>query len=112
MINAIGVLGWGVGGIEAEAAMLGKPLMLRLPEIVGVRLEGKLAQGYLATDIALALTELLRKAGVIGAFLEFFGPGVDQLSLADRGPCRTWHRSSAPPPPCSRSTNEPCITCA
>ncbi|MBU4631558.1 aconitate hydratase [Pseudomonas chlororaphis] len=85
MINAIGVLGWGVGGIEAEAAMLGKPLMLRLPEIVGVRLEGKLAQGYLATDIALALTELLRKAGVIGAFLEFFGPGVDQLSLADRG---------------------------
>jgi len=85
MINAIGVLGWGVGGIEAEAAMLGKSLMLRLPEIVGVRLEGTLPQGYLATDIALALTELLRKAGVIGSFLEFFGPGVPQLSLADRG---------------------------
>ncbi|WP_392887755.1 aconitate hydratase [Pseudomonas migulae] len=85
MINAIGVLGWGVGGIEAEAAMLGKSLMLRLPEIVGVRLEGTLPLGYLATDIALALTEQLRKAGVIGAFLEFFGPGVPQLSLADRG---------------------------
>jgi len=85
MINAIGVLGWGVGGIEAEAAMLGKSLMLRLPEIVGVRLEGTLPQGYLATDIALALTEQLRKAGVIGSFLEFFGPGVPQLSLADRG---------------------------
>lgn len=80
MINAIGVLGWGVGGIEAEAAMLGKSLMLRLPEIVGVRLEGTLPLGYLATDIALALTEQLRKAGVIGAFLEFFGPGVPQLS--------------------------------
>ncbi|MBK3436008.1 aconitate hydratase [Pseudomonas sp. WS 5412] len=85
MINAIGVLGWGVGGIEAEAAMLGKSLMLRLPDIVGVRLEGNLPGGYLATDIALALTEQLRKAGVIGAFLEFFGPGVAQLSLADRG---------------------------
>ncbi|AVE03809.1 Fe/S-dependent 2-methylisocitrate dehydratase AcnD [Pseudomonas palleroniana] len=85
MINAIGVLGWGVGGIEAEAAMLGKSLMLRLPEIVGVRLEGTLPAGYLATDIALALTEQLRKAGVIGSFLEFFGPGVPQLSLADRG---------------------------
>lgn len=85
MINAIGVLGWGVGGIEAEAAMLGKALMLRIPEVVGIRLEGDLPQGYLATDIALALTELLRKAGVIGAYLEFFGPGVGQLSLADRG---------------------------
>lgn len=85
MINAIGVLGWGVGGIEAEAAMLGKSLMLRLPEIIGVRLEGTLPPGYLATDIALALTEQLRNAGVIGSFLEFFGSGVPQLSLADRG---------------------------
>ncbi|MBI7467602.1 aconitate hydratase [Pseudomonas aeruginosa] len=85
MINAIGVLGWGVGGIEAEAAMLGKALMMRLPEVVGIRLEGSLPDGYLATDIALSLTELLRKHVVIGANLEFFGPGVEQLTLADRG---------------------------
>ena len=85
MINAIGVLGWGVGGIEAEAAMLGKSLMLRLPEIVGVRLEGDLPQGYIATDIALALSETLRATGVIGAYIEFFGPSLAQLSLADRG---------------------------
>jgi 2-methylcitrate dehydratase (2-methyl-trans-aconitate forming) len=85
MINAIGVLGWGVGGIEAEAAMLGKALMLRLPEIVGVRLEGDLPQGYVATDIALALSETLRATGVIGAYIEFFGPSIAQLSLADRG---------------------------
>lgn len=85
MINAIGVLGWGVGGIEAEAAMLGKALMMRVPEIVGVRLEGAPPSGYVATDISLALTELLRKAGVIGSVLEFFGPGVSTLSLSDRG---------------------------
>jgi aconitate hydratase len=84
MINAIGVLGWGVGGIEAEAAMLGKSLTLRLPDIVGIRLEGEPPAGYIATDIALALTETLRREGVIGALLEFFGPGVAQLSLADR----------------------------
>ncbi|MFJ4387064.1 aconitate hydratase AcnA [Pseudomonas sp. NPDC089408] len=85
MINGIGVLGWGVGGIEAEAAMLGKALMMRVPEIVGVRLEGVPPSGYVATDIALALTESLRKAGVIGSVLEFHGPGVAALSLADRG---------------------------
>ncbi|MBC3490708.1 aconitate hydratase [Pseudomonas taiwanensis] len=85
MINAIGVLGWGVGGIEAEAAMLGKALMMRVPEVVGVRLEGSPPAGYIATDIALALTELLRGIGVIGSVLEFFGPGVSELSLADRG---------------------------
>lgn len=85
MINAIGVLGWGVGGIEAEAAMLGKSLKMRIPEVVGVKLEGKPPQGYIATDIALALTEMLRKVGVIGKILEFYGPGVAHLSLADRG---------------------------
>ncbi|MDE4040195.1 aconitate hydratase AcnA [Acinetobacter pittii] len=85
MINAIGVLGWGVGGIEAEAAMLGKSLKMRIPQVVGVKLEGKPPQGYIATDIALALTEMLRKVGVIGKILEFYGPGVAQLSLADRG---------------------------
>ncbi len=85
MINAIGVLGWGVGGIEAEAAMLGKALMLRLPEVVGIRLEGNLSTGYIATDIALALSERLRREEVVGAFIEFFGPSLAQLSLADRG---------------------------
>lgn len=85
MINAIGVLGWGVGGIEAEAAMLGKPLMLRLPEIVGIKLAGQLPTGYIATDIALALAEVLREASVIGAFVEFHGAAISQLSLADRG---------------------------
>lgn len=84
MINAIGVIGWGVGGIEAELAMLGKPLNMRLPEIVGVRLEGTPQSGILATDIALSLTELLRRVGVPGACLEFSGPGVEALSLSDR----------------------------
>jgi aconitate hydratase 1 len=84
MINAVGVLGWGVGGIEAEAAMLGHPLMLRLPEVIGVRLEGAPPGGILATDIALALTEILRDAGVVGAYLEFVGPGVRHLSVEDR----------------------------
>lgn len=85
MINAIGVLGWGVGGIEAEAAMLGKPLTLRIPEIIGVHLEGNLPANYLSTDIALMIAQKLRQENVIGSYLEFFGPGVDQLSLSDRG---------------------------
>jgi aconitate hydratase 1 len=84
MINAVGVLGWGVGGIEAEAAMLGHPLMLRLPEVIGVRLEEAPREGILATDTALALTEMLRNAGVVGAYLEFVGPGVRHLSVEDR----------------------------
>lgn len=85
MINAIGVLGWGVGGIEAEAAMLGKSLAIRIPEIVGIHLDGTLPSGYLATDISLMIAEKLRQENVIGCYLEFFGPGVNQLSLADRG---------------------------
>ncbi len=84
MINAIGVLGWGVGGLEAEVAMLGKPLMMRLPETVGIRLEGQLRPGILATDLALTLAEFLRGIGVVGAFVEFHGPGLASLPLADR----------------------------
>ncbi len=84
MINAIGVLGWGVGGIEAESAMLGRSLVFTLPEIVGVYLDGELPAGYIATDIALLLTQRLRKEGVVGAIVEFYGPGVERLSLADR----------------------------
>ncbi|HEC2157089.1 aconitate hydratase 1 [Staphylococcus delphini] len=84
MINGLGVLGWGVGGIEAEAGMLGQPSYFPIPEVIGVRLTNELPQGANATDLALRVTELLRKKGVVGKFVEFFGPGVDNLPLADR----------------------------
>jgi aconitate hydratase len=84
MINGLGVLGWGVGGIEAEAAMLGQPMPLLVPQVVGMRLSGKLREGATATDLVLTVTEILRKLGVVGKFVEFFGPGVPGLSLADR----------------------------
>jgi aconitate hydratase len=84
MVNSLGVLGWGVGGIEAEAVMFGVPLTLRVPEVIGVRLEGRLPEGCLATDLALVVTERLRKLGVAGEFVEFFGPGVGSLSVGER----------------------------
>ncbi|MFZ4857519.1 MAG: aconitate hydratase AcnA [Desulfuromonadaceae bacterium] len=84
MINGLGVLGWGVGGIEAEAAMLGQAVSMLIPEVVGVRLTGDLMPGVTATDLVLSITELLRKIGVVGKFVEFFGQGLDGLSLADR----------------------------
>src|SRR5918993_4996995 len=84
MINGLGVLGWGVGGIEAEAALLGQPLYLLEPEVVGVRLVGALPEGSTATDLVLAVTEMLRKLGVVGRFVEFCGTGLSNLSLADR----------------------------
>ena len=84
MINALGVMGWGVGGIEAESVMLGRPIWMRLPKIIGVKLTGKRQPGIQATDIVLALTEYLRGKSVVGAILEFFGDGVKELSLADR----------------------------
>ncbi len=84
MVNALSVLGWGVGGIEAEAAMLGQPLPMILPEVVGFKLTGKVAKNITATDLVLTVTEILRKKGVVGKFVEFFGPGLDSLSLADR----------------------------
>lgn len=84
MVNGLGVLGWGVGGIEAEANMLGQPLYFVTPEVVGVRLTGKLPVGATATDLALTITQLLRKKGVVGKFVEFYGSGVSQMSLADR----------------------------
>ncbi|MDH5751688.1 MAG: aconitate hydratase AcnA [Deltaproteobacteria bacterium] len=84
MVNGLGVLGWGVGGIEAEASMLGQPYYMLAPEVVGVRLDGELADGVLATDLVLYVTEQLRKLGVVGKFVEFHGPGAAQLSLADR----------------------------
>ncbi len=84
MVNGLGVLGWGVGGIEAEAAMLGQPVSMLIPRVLGVRLEGELAEGATATDLVLTVTELLRKRGVVGWFVEFYGPGVSHLPLADR----------------------------
>jgi aconitate hydratase len=84
MINGLGVLGWGVGGIEAEAAMLGQPVSMLVPQVVGFRLTGKLRQGTTATDLVLTVTEMLRKLGVVGKFVEFYGSGVSELSLADR----------------------------
>jgi aconitate hydratase len=84
MINSIGVLGWGVGGIEAEAVMLGQPLYMTRPQVVGVRMTGALPTGVTATDLVLTLTEQLRKHGVVGKFIEFFGPGLGSLTVADR----------------------------
>jgi aconitate hydratase len=84
MINGLGVLGWGVGGIEAEAAMLGQPIYLLLPEVVGFRLEGRLPDGATATDMVLRVTEMLRIHGVVGKFVEFFGPGLDDMPVANR----------------------------
>jgi len=84
MINGLGVLGWGVGGIEAEAAMLGQPVSMLIPQVVGVKLTGKLREGATATDLVLTITEMLRKHGVVGKFVEYYGPGLPELPLADR----------------------------
>src|SRR5579862_3174637 len=84
MINGLGVLGWGVGGIEAEAAMLGQPVSMLIPQVIGFKLTGKLPEGATATDLVLTVTEMLRKKGVVGKFVEFFGEGLQHLALADR----------------------------
>ena len=84
MVNGLGVLGWGVGGIEAEAAMLGQPIAMLIPDVIGFRLVGRLPEGATATDLVLTVTQMLRKKGVVGKFVEFFGPGLEDLPLADR----------------------------
>ena len=84
MVNGLAVLGWGVGGIEAEAAMLGQPISMLVPEVIGFRLTGGLAEGATATDLVLTVVQMLRKKGVVGKFVEFYGPGLDELSLADQ----------------------------
>jgi aconitate hydratase len=84
MVNGLGVLGWGVGGIEAEAAMLGQPISMLIPEVIGVKLSGELAEGITATDLVLTITQLLRKKGVVGKFVEYFGEGLHHLAVADR----------------------------
>ena len=84
MINGLGVLGWGVGGIEAEAAMLGQPMSMLIPQVLGFKLTGELPQGATATDLVLTVTEMLRERGVVGKFVEFHGAGLARLPLADR----------------------------
>ena len=84
MVNGLGVVGWGVGGIEAEAAMLGQPISMLIPEVVGFRLVDRLPEGATATDLVLTITERLRKVGVVGKFVEFYGPGLEFLTIADR----------------------------
>ena len=84
MINGLGVVGWGVGGIEAEACMLGHAATMLLPAVVGLKLHGRLSEGATATDLVLTVTQMLRKKGVVGKFVEFYGDGVGALSLADR----------------------------
>src|SRR3990167_7113550 len=84
MVNGLGVVGWGVGGIEAEAAMLGQPISMLIPQVLGVRLSGAMLEGATATDLVLTVTEKLRKHGVVGKFVEFFGPGLEHLTIPDR----------------------------
>ena len=84
MVNGLSVLGWGVGGIEAEAAMLGQPISMLIPEVIGFRMTGKLREGVTATDLVLTVTEMLRNKGVVGKFVEFYGPGLDDMPLEDR----------------------------
>jgi len=104
MINGIGVVGWGVGGIEAESGMLGQPLYLLTPDVVGVHLKGRLRGGVTATDLVLTVTELLRKSKVVGKFVEFFGEGSKTWPCPIAPPSATWRPSTARPWDSSRST--------
>lgn len=109
-VDALGVIAIGVGGLEAENVMLGRASWMRLPEIVGVELTGRLAPNITATDLVLALTEFLRKQKVVGAYLEFHGVGASALTLGDRATISTWPRNTAPPRRCSPSTSRPSTT--
>ncbi len=105
MVNGLAVLGWGVGGIEAEAAMLGQPQSMLIPEVIGFKLTGKLTEGVTATDLVLTVTQMLRKKGVVGKFVEFYGPGLDHHDRSPTAPpSPTWRPSTAPPAASSRST--------
>ena len=112
MQNGLGILGWGVGGIEAEAAMLGQPISMLIPKVVGFRLTGELPAGATATDLVLTITEMLRKHGVVGKFVEFHGEGVAAVPGGQPGHDRQHvARSSAPPARSSRSTPRRSTTC-
>jgi hypothetical protein len=110
MINGIGVVGWGVGGIEAEAGMLGQPVYFLTPDVVGVELTGRLREGVTATDLVLTVTEMLRKEKVVGKFVEFFGEGTRTLACPTAPPSPTWRPSTAPRWASSRSTRRPSTT--
>ena len=112
MINGLGVLGWGVGGIEAEAAMLGQPISMLLPQVVGFKLTGKLREGATATDAVLTVTQMLRAKGVVGKFVEFFGEGMESSRCRTARPSRTWRPSTARPWASSPSTTRRSPTCA
>lgn len=104
MINGLGIVAWGVGGIEAEAGMLGQPVTFLAPDVVGVHLSGKLREGVTATDLALHVTRMLRRHGVVGKFVEFFGEGAAALSCRTAPPWPTWPRNTALPWDSSPST--------
>jgi len=108
MINGLGVLGWGVGGIEAEAAMLGQAVSMLVPQVVGYKLTGKLKEGATATDLVLTVTQALRKLGVVGKFVEFYGPGVAALPLADRATISNMAPEYGRPAAFSRWTRRRC----
>ena len=112
MINGLGVVGWGVGGIEAEACMLGQPIYMLIPEVVGFELTGSMTEGTTATDLVLTVTQMLRDHGVVGKFVEFYGAGLDHLSLADRATIANMAPSTVRPWASSRSTSGPWTTCA
>ena len=112
MVNGLGVLGWGVGGIEAEAAMLGQPVSMLIPEVVGFKLTGALGEGITATDLVLTVTQMLRAKGVVGRFVEFYGPGLDALSLADRATIANMAPEYGATCGFSRSTTRPPTICA
>ena len=112
MVNGLGVLGWGVGGIEAEAAMLGQPVSMLIPEVVGFRLAGELKEGITATDLVLTVTQMLRAKGVVGRFVEFYGPGLGALGSPTARPSPTWRPNMARPAASSRSTTRRSNICA
>jgi len=110
MVNGLSVLGWGVGGIEAEAAMLGQPISMLIPEVFGFRVTGKLREGVTATDLVLTVTQILRKKGVVGRFVEFFGPGLDDMTVEDARQTPTCRRNMGRPVVSSRSIRIRCAT--
>jgi hypothetical protein len=112
MVNGAAVLGWGVGGIEAEAAMLGQPISMLIPEVVGFELTGQMVEGTTGTDLVLKVVEMLREKGVVGKFVEFYGAGLDRLPLATAPPSPTWRPNTARPAASSPSTARRCATCA
>jgi hypothetical protein len=112
MVNGAAVLGWGVGGIEAEAAMLGQPISMLIPEVVGFKLTGRMLEGTTATDLVLKVVQMLREKGVVGKFVEFYGAGSTPCRSPTARPSATWRRNTAPPAASSRSTTRRCATCA